>query len=271
MVSIGAVSVNNIPEKINSSSVIPGPKPVIEKAIDSLERFIDKLSFKNLTKNHSENKLNNLSFVDNNKTINKNTKVLIIGDSQTYGNYGATLDNLVRDTKAKVITYASWGSSPEWWMSGQVTKGGLWSKGIDGKESRVQEAKTPSIEKILKEEKPNIVIVTMGGNMMANATQKSVTDQVDKIGKAVTSSGAKLIWAGPPKYDPQKRTPEQLETFYGFLAKAVSAHGTFIDSRKFISEYHGNDGLHYSGRKGNKETEKWANGVFNEIQKAKLK
>ncbi|MFN8575368.1 MAG: hypothetical protein U0354_00790 [Candidatus Sericytochromatia bacterium] len=267
VIGINNLSNNIVISSFNDTKILTKPKPK-ESKLDNFLNFFDRFTLG--TKFKEVSKVN-FSFLDDNKTINKNTKVLIIGDSQTVGSYGANLDKLVRGTNAKVVTYASWGSSPEWWFSGKSATAGFWSKGIDGKEFRTKEHQTPNIEKILSKEKPDIVIVTMGGNMMKNATQASVSKQVDKLGNAITNSGAKLFWAGPPKYDPKKRTPEELKTFYGFLAKAVSSHGTFIDSRKFINEYHGQDGLHYSGRKGKKETEKWAKGVFKEIQSANRK
>lgn len=268
MVSINSNFNNRFVGEIATESFSPiKPFHNFKEKINNFFNFFDEISFKS---NQKKNSVSNISFIDSseNKPINSNTKVLIIGDSQTYGNYGTKLDELVRKTGAKTITHASWGSGPSCWFNGWETVN-LWSKGLDGKETRTHNVATPNIEEILKKEKPDVVIVTMGGNMIANATQESVTTSVDKIGSAITSSGAKLYWAGPPKYDPAKRTPEQLETFYGFLAKAVSTHGTFIDSRKFIDEYHGRDGLHYSGKEGNKQTNKWAEGVFNEIQKKK--
>jgi hypothetical protein len=270
MTSVGASSNN-----ISTNKVKPNFTPLFttkeaKEKFSSVLNFFDRITFAPHLK---KSEFKNISFTDVPKekpVINEETKVLIIGDSQTYGSYGTNLDNLARGTKAKVITYASWGSSPEWWFSGEKSDH-VWSKGLDGNSKRFDNYNTPLIEKVLKAEKPDVVIVTMGGNMMAHATQENVTGSVNKIGTAITASGAKLFWAGPPKYDPEKRTPEQLETFYGFLAKAVSTHGTLIDSRKFIKEYHGTDGLHYSGIKGKKETAKWATGVFNEIQKTKVK
>lgn len=266
------ISINNNYNSFNISNINSKSPPInpfknLQEKINNFFNTLDKISFKN---NNLKPKETNISFVDDSKdkTINSNKKVLIIGDSQTYGNYGTKLDELVRNTGAKTLTYASWGSSPNSWFSGWETIN-LWSKGLDGKETRTHNTSTPNIEDIIKKEKPDIVIVTMGGNMITNATQENVTKSVDKIASAIKSSGAKLYWAGPPKYDPNKRTPEQLETFYGFLAKSVSTHGKLIDSRKFINEYHGNDGLHYSGKKGDIETNNWAKGVFNEIQNSK--
>ena len=270
MVVIGPQSLNILTEK-SSPGFSPFKIPLPEK-INSFLNLFDHSVFQTSSKKNAIFNTN-IAFVDNPQekpVITKATKVLILGDSQTYGNYGTKLDELVRGTDAKVITYASWGASPEWWFSGYKADK-VWSKGIDGNSERLRDYNTPSLEKVLKEEKPDVVIVTMGGNMMATATQKTVSESVGKIGTAVTASGAKLFWVGPPKYDPGKRTHEQLETFYGFLAKAVESHGTLIDSRKFIDKYHGTDGLHYSGSKGDKQTVKWATGVFNEIRKTKLK
>lgn len=268
MSSIGTIKTTTIVENNTISQVKPLPLEKPESPLQKFFNIFDNLHLK--TKTSEGNKVN-LSFVDKpSEVLNKDKKVLIIGDSQTVGTYGTNLDNLVRGTKAKVITYASWGSSPSWWFSGVSATAGYWSKGIDGSETRTKQHETPSIEKILAKEKPDVVIVTMGGNMIKNATQQTVSKEVDKLGTAITNSGAKLFWAGPPKYDPKTRTPEQLETFYGFLGKAVANHGVLIDSRKFITEYHGKDGLHYSGKEGEKETEKWAKGVFNEIKSSKL-
>lgn len=214
----------------------------------------------------------NISFVNTKEaepTITPDKKVMIIGDSQTVGIYGTKMDELVRGTKAKVVTFASCGSSPEWWFNGHSTTCGYWTKDISGKENRKNENPTPLINDLLKKEKPDIVIITMGGNMMKGATQANVTEQVDKIGKAVTDSGAKLFWVGPPKYDPSKRSPEQLETFYSYLRNSVPEHGTLVDSRPYIDKYSGPDGYHYWGKEGKKQAEKWATGAFNEIQNHK--
>lgn len=201
--------------------------------------------------------------------ITAGTKVLIIGDSQTVGPYGHTLDALVRATGATVATHASWGASPPWFFN-QTETYKYWTRDDAGQEATRQQVPTPNLNQLLAAEKPDVVVVTMGGNMIAaNAAQADVTLQVSQIGNAVSASGAQLVWVGPPKYDPQRRSPELVETFYQKLRNIVPEYGTLIDSRPYISEYAGTDGLHYSGAKGETIARQWAQGVFGEIQQLK--
>lgn len=194
------------------------------------------------------------------------TRVLILGDSQTVGPYGQTLDQLARATGATVSTQAAWGASPPWLFSGHETYK-LWTRDSEGQANTQMKVATPLLNDLLARERPDVVIVTMGGNMIAgNATQGEVMTQVSQIGNAVSASGAELIWVGPPKYDPDKRSAETVDAFYNKLGNAVPEYGTLIDSRPHISEYAGNDGLHYTGTKGERIASEWAAGVFGEIQ-----
>lgn len=199
--------------------------------------------------------------------ITVGTKVLIIGDSQTVGPYGKTIDELARATGATVSTHASWGASPPWYFNGQETYK-YWSRDTAGKAETQMHTPTPKLNELLAKERPDVVIVTMGGNMIAgNASQADVTLQVSQIGNAVSASGAELVWVGPPKYAPNTRSPEKVEQFYQKLRNIVPEFGELIDSRVHISEYAGTDGLHYSGAKGEKIARQWAQGVFQDIQK----
>ncbi len=198
--------------------------------------------------------------------IGPGTRVLIIGDSQTVGPYGQTLDQLARATGATVSTQAAWGASPPWLFSGHETYK-LWTRDSEGEANTQMKVPTPLLNDLLARERPDVVIVTMGGNMIAgNASQGEVMTQVSQIGNAVSASGAELVWVGPPKYDPNKRSAAVVDEFYGKLRNAVPEYGTLIDSRPHISEYAGTDGLHYSGDKGERIAREWANGVFGEIQ-----
>ncbi|MBT9548138.1 MAG: SGNH/GDSL hydrolase family protein [Candidatus Sericytochromatia bacterium] len=199
--------------------------------------------------------------------ITVGTKVLILGDSQTVGPYGKSIDELARATGATVSTHASWGASPYWFFNGNETYK-YWTRDTVGQEDTRMQTGTPLLKDLLAAVQPDVVVVTMGGNMIAgNASQGEVTKQVSQIGNAVSASGAHLIWVGPPKYDPQKRSPEVVEQFYQKLGNIVPEFGTLIDSRPHIEAYAGSDGLHYSGTKGEKIAREWAQGVFQEIQK----
>ena len=110
------------------------------------------------------------------------------------------------------------------------------------------------------------VYVTGKSNQYA---ETSASTDYDYATVKYDASGAQLVWVGPPKYDPQRRSPELVETFYQKLRNIVPEYGTLIDSRPYISEYAGTDGLHYSGAKGETIARQWAQGVFGEIQQLK--
>jgi hypothetical protein len=61
-----------------------------------------------------------------------------------------------------------------------------------------------------------------------------------------------------------------VEQFYQKLGNIVPEFGTLIDSRPHIEAYSGSDGLHYTGKEGEKIARAWAKGVFQEIQKTGL-
>lgn len=199
--------------------------------------------------------------------ITAGTKVLILGDSQTVGPYGKSIDELARATGATVSTHASWGASASWFVNGTDTYK-YWKHDSAGQDETRMNTPTPKLNDLLAAERPDVVIVTLGGNMIAsNASQADVTLQVSQIGNAVSASGAQLVWVGPPKYDPKTRSPEKVAEFYQKLGNIVPEFGTLIDSRPHVQEYAGTDGLHYSGAKGEKIAREWARGVFQEIQK----
>lgn len=241
----------------------------ISLAVESLHAYVDQYHQTDTTNIKPGTPPANLALLEqqtNPPKITVGTKVLIIGDSQTVGPYGKSIDELARATGATVSTHASWGASPTWFFNGQETYK-YWSRDSAGNQDTRSQAKTPLLKDLLAKERPDVVVVTMGGNMIAgNATQADVTMQVSQIGNAVSASGAQLVWVGPPKYDPQKRSPEVIEQFYQKLRNIVPEYGTLIDSRPHISEYAGTDGLHYSGAKGERIARQWANGVFQEIQ-----
>ncbi len=199
--------------------------------------------------------------------ITAGTKVLILGDSQTVGPYGKNLDELARATGASVSTHASWGASASWFVNGNQTYK-YWQNDTSANNQTHMNTATPRLNDLLAAERPDVVVVTLGGNMIAsNASQADVTMQVSQIGNAVSASGAQLVWVGPPKYDPKTRSPEAVEQFYQKLGNIVPEFGTLIDSRPHVREYAGTDGLHYSGPKGEAIAKEWATGVFQAIQK----
>ncbi|PIQ24149.1 hypothetical protein COW36_10725 [bacterium (Candidatus Blackallbacteria) CG17_big_fil_post_rev_8_21_14_2_50_48_46] len=157
--------------------------------------------------------------------------------------------------------------TPTWYFNGQETSK-YWNRDKQGQQQTETKVATPQLQELLATVKPDVVVVTMGGNMIAsNASQADVTLQVSQIGNAVSASGAELVWVGPPKYDPQKRSPALVEQFYQKLEHIVPEFGSLIDSRKYVETCAGKDGLHYSGKNGERIARQWTQGVFGEIQK----
>lgn len=227
------------------------------------------------------------------KIINKNTRVLHIGDSHTAGFYGKEMDRLLRETGAKVRTYGSSGSSPASWFNGFVTKSGFYYKDENEKDEIPQDwkmitpefelelaegikkdwqtpTKTPNIKDIILEFKPNVIIFSLGANLMYSPDLE-IEKQVREMCEVAKSSKAKIIWVGPPDGRIDKKTPEQQERLYNHIQKIVVEYGIFIDSRPYTDypEYWTAprfDGVHFFGEEGEIMADEWANQIFSIIQ-----
>lgn len=223
--------------------------------------------------------LDQISLLDNGKdftstiqpeTINTSSRVLHIGDSHTAGVYGKELDSLMRNTGAKVQTYGSSGASPSWWINGNITKSGFYSKddkgNIDSPANWQDPHLTPLLIDLIKEFRPNIIIISLGANLV-KATAENIESEVKKICDIAKESGAKIIWVGPPNSREDKK-PASLQNFlYEHIQKIAIQYADFIDSRPY-TKYpdSGKDGIHYGGEEGTKIAKEWANQIFKEIQ-----
>ena len=201
--------------------------------------------------------------------LKQGTKVLIIGDSHTVGIYGQEMDKLARSTGATVQTYGVAGSSPSWWFSGTKTKCGFYSNDAEGHKKTAgmgDATPTPNIKELIAKAKPDVVIVSLGANMIASP-ETSVTSTTKKMADAIEQSGAKLVWVGPPKHRKNQENPQQLTNLYNELQSALPKDAKFIDSRPYT--YYpktGGDGIHFWGKEGMQIAKNWANQVFNQIQ-----
>ena len=207
-----------------------------------------------------------------NLPIRSGIKVLIVGDSHTAGYYGSHLDKMVRNTGAVVQTYGSWSSYPEWWLNGTPTLIGFCSRDENEKIKKVKagiSVPTPKIKNLLKQQKPDVVIVTLGGNMI-DFDDKSIVIPTKQMANIIQQSGAGLFWVGPPQI--RLHPAEQLNRLYDLLQKAVTKHVLlFIDSRPYTHyPQKGGDGIHYTGKEGKLTAINWAEQVFYQIQNLKI-
>lgn len=210
-----------------------------------------------------------LNFV-NTPRLGPDDRVLHIGDSHTVGIYGQEMDKHLRSTGAKVATYGSAGSSPKWWITGQTTRSGFFSR--DGEEKTTQPAKwndphpTPKLKALLAEFRPNVVVFSLGANLI-HATPATIENQMREIADMAKAYGTEIIWVGPPDGRESKKPTSKQNELYDTLARVAREYGDFIDSRP-LTEYPatGGDGVHYWGAEGSRVAKAWAEDVFTQIQ-----
>jgi hypothetical protein len=237
------------------------------------------------------------------KLINENTRVLHIGDSHTAGIYGSNIDKMMRATGAKVFTLASSGSSAASWIDGYTTKSGFYYHDETGKNSVPQDwkvmtpaiaeklknhkikdwqvpVKTPNVNDMIDKFKPNVIVFSLGANMIHNSA-KSIEADVRRLCEIAKASGAKIVWVGPPDGRPDKKPDNVQNNLYEHIQKIAEEYGAFIDSRPYTDFPAGipGDGVHYWNPPGKhidasgkpydleKTARDWAKSIFDEIQK----
>jgi len=199
------------------------------------------------------------------------TRVLHIGDSHTVGIYGGEMDKLMRETGAQVQTYGVSGSSPSWWWNNTTTKCGYFSRDEKGKTDRPADwrtpRQTPNLEKLIKEFRPEVLVVSQGANM-TGASEKSIEADTRRLLEIAKANGTKIVWVGPPNGRDTPTRVQQKEKVCQTISRLVSEYGgTFIDSRTCTTyPASGGDGLHFWGNEGKKTAEGWANQVIDDIQ-----
>ena len=189
--------------------------------------------------------------------------ILFIGDSHSVGTFGKVEDSLLRGLPGfGVATYASCGSSPDWWTLGRPTTCGYMWKDLSGNVQSGTDATTPLISTLLAQIKPMFTVVEQGTNLYgAPLDYASSTSQA--LAQAIVNSGSKCIWIGPPTSAQQDGTPEG--QMWDAMTAVLSPLCQVIDSRPYT--YYpatGGDGTHYDslGPVGVQIATDWANQVF---------
>lgn len=224
----------------------------VEKSKDSTSEKKDSI------KTNSGNSSNNGDAI-----ITADSRVLHIGDSHCMGIYGKTIDGLMRNTGATVKTEAFGGANPQWYLNGQLGVCGSYSKDENGKEvtTGANQKNTPLLKDMLGSYKPDVLVVSLGANMLAysESTQRSmVTNLLDQA----KAAGCKIVWVGPP--DSSKLSDSSNEKLYKVLQSELPKYdGVLIDSRKYTKYPPGGDGIHYWGDEGVKQAKNWANEAMN--------
>jgi hypothetical protein len=206
-------------------------------------------------------------------------KVMLIGDSLSVGGFGDGMQAALirRYGKNNVAIFASCGSSPEDWLSGdfvtncgyrQTTPmGAMLYEYQDGK--RPRPVRTPKLRELFRHYRPEIVIVQQGTNWMdalmgtstpdAARYQGIIRDFVRELRRGNPS--AQIFWVLPPSSSQyQARVHDDVENWINEVSRQQGFYT--INSRKITGLYRdgrtGGDGVHYTDAAGRA----WARGAY---------
>src|SRR6266404_5359511 len=132
--------------------------------------------------------------------------ILMVGDSLSVGKFGEVVQGHLAQ-KYPVAAYASCGSSPEHWLSGEpefVTKCGyrqrtsdsdIFTDWVNGRAPRP--TRTPKLADLVRKHKPTILVVQLGTNWMdRNLSDEQMNDYLGRFVDEARRSGTveKIVW-----------------------------------------------------------------------------
>ncbi len=186
--------------------------------------------------------------------------ILFIGDSHSVGPFGWYLDQHLRDDQHQVATYASCGSIPRWWMNGQVTPCGYFSRDLNGIKTQLTSAPTPILTQLLSDIKPDVVVMEFGGNYVTTPSDDFVIKDIRKIVSDVKESGAACFWITNPD---TRKNREHIPRILRLIKEAVGSDCPIFESH-LVTRYPetGGDGIHYWNPQGLPIAKDWALKAF---------
>jgi hypothetical protein len=200
------------------------------------------------------------------------TTVLLLGDSHTIGPFGQKLDQLMRaQLTQQLYTYASCGSTADWFLTGKNSLCGTWSSTPkDGSIFNTTGA-TPIAGQLITRFKPKMTIVALGTNYatrdLKNPDQRTaIKNEMSELAKLIRKSGSVCFWVSLPDTKTFKKKQQDIVML---TQESVSSSCTVIDSLK-ISNYPNtcSDGIHYNCADGINAANGWAKKVFEIILSA---
>ena len=199
--------------------------------------------------------------------------ILMVGDSLSVGKFGEVVQGHLAQ-KYPVSAYASCGSSPEHWLTGEpdfITKCGYRAHTIDSNVFRdfvngrpPRPTLTPKLTKLINKHKPTILIVQLGTNWMdRNLSDAQMSGYLDRfIKEARRGSVQEVIWIAPPDSSRLRRTQGKV---HGLIRQASKRDGfQVIDSRevtRYVVGKTGGDGIHYNSE----ASEAWARKIQGDL------
>lgn len=199
--------------------------------------------------------------------------ILMVGDSLSVGKFGEIVQGHLAQ-KYPVAAYASCGSSPEHWLTGEpdfITKCGYRQHTIDSNVFRdftngkpPRPTLTPKLTKLLKKHRPTILIVQLGTNWMDRSlTDAQMNDYLHRlVGEARRGSVQEIIWITPPDSSALRKTQGRV---HGLIRQAARRDGfQLVDSRgvtRYVVGKTGGDGIHYNSE----ASEAWARRIQGDL------
>ena len=191
-------------------------------------------------------------------------KVLFVGDSHSYGNFGTEVDKYLRANSSSVTTYASCGSSPSTWLNKNgkynATNCGHLSKDPQGREKRQNSHGTEYFPDEIQNIHPDLTVIAMGTNILASpATIKREVESIKKMLAEVHKVQSKCIWVGPPSIT-KRPFVDNLDLGIKEIKSVIEKNGcVFVDSKPLTTYPAKGDGIHY----GAQSAAKWGKDVVN--------
>lgn len=201
--------------------------------------------------------------------LSRSSKVLLIGDSLTCGPFGDHVEAWLLQNlgQSRVAVYASCGSSPESWLAAEkdfispcgyretTPRQQITEKHRNGR--RPGPVRTPKIENLLAQHRPQIVIVQLGTNhydSLLKGGKESLPKLAaiyERFANALTARGGSVrmvVWITPPD---SSKFPKWVEDEVDHLIITTNRRHTFgsIVSRgftRYIPGVSGSDGVHYN-------------------------
>ena len=199
-------------------------------------------------------------------------KVLYLGDSLSFGAFGATLDKQLRQSGCEVYTMVTGGATPYYWLSDFAPvsgDAGHWIK-KDGYERRLRKTRSvPKIEPLIRKFHPEAALIQTGTNMYAALRDKkksplervrTVEYLVDRMCRVLGDAKCRIYWITPPDSHVQKYPRELQEQMREIMTRVASRHGRVFDSyavTRYTDSYPQEDGIHY----GPEQATEWARRV----------
>ncbi|HSP46048.1 MAG TPA: SGNH/GDSL hydrolase family protein [Chthoniobacterales bacterium] len=199
--------------------------------------------------------------------------ILMIGDSLSVGKFGEVVQMHLA-LKHRVAAYASCGSSPEHWLTGEpdfVTKCGyrqrtsdsdIFNDWVNGHAPRP--TRTPKLADLVRKHKPTILVVQLGTNWMdRNLSDEQMGEYISRLVDEVRRGTVeKIVWIAPPDSSRLRKTQGRVHQ----IIRRASARKKFdiIDSRNvthYVMGKTGGDGIHYNSE----SSEAWAHAIQRDL------